>query len=131
MDPIQQLKERLSKHPELKFKATSNTVVVDAPSGTGFSVSFHVAGGEYVVHFDGWHECFGSVDDALNCFYFAYSGLCRLVVTYRGRLPVKWVLEHLNGVDWQAHSEVRHFLAPFWRRERVEYRQNPDVFQAG
>jgi hypothetical protein len=68
MDPIQQLKERLSKHPELKFKATSNTVVVDAPSGTGFSVSFHVAGGEYVVHFDGWHECFGSVDDALNCF---------------------------------------------------------------
>ena len=130
MDPIQQLKQRLERHPELKFRITSNSVVVGSPSVNGFGVSFHASSLAYVVHFDGWHEHFVSADDALDCFAFAYSGRCRLAVTYRGRVPVKWVLEHFNGVEWLTESEVGHFFVPFWRKARVEYRQNPDVLRA-
>ena len=37
-----------------------------------------------VVGFDGWHEHFLSVEDALSCFAFGFSELCRLKVLYSG-----------------------------------------------
>jgi len=102
MDPILELKEKLAKHPELRFSATQTSVTVAAPSTGGFSVSFHVLSQVYVVHFDGWHEHFVVAGQALECFAFAYSGECRLAVRYRGRIPVKWTLEYLNEGRWHA-----------------------------
>jgi hypothetical protein len=125
MDPIAELERRLAKHPELRFEATASSVAVQAPSPEGFAVSFVVSGTECTVHFEGWHEDFTSVEQALDCFAFAFSGRSRLAITYRGRIPVKWVLEHLEEGAWQADSEVGHFLVPFWKPKRVVYRQNP------
>jgi hypothetical protein len=130
MDPIQELKEKLAKHPELRFSATQTSVTVAAPSGAGFSVAFHASPHDYVVHFDGWHEHFDSADHALECFAFAYSGECRLAITYRGRIPVKWVLEYLEEGRWQVDSEVGHFFIPFWIRPRVVYKQNRNLLSA-
>jgi len=130
MDPIQELKDRLAKHPELQFTATPTSITVLAPSPDGFSVSFYASPKEYVVHLDGWHEHFELADEALECFAFAFSGSSRLAITYRGRTPVKWVLEYLDESGWQAESEVGMILIPFWLRRRVVYRQNPNVLRA-
>jgi hypothetical protein len=129
MDPIEELKKKLAKHPELMFTSTRTSVTVAAPSG-GFSVSFNASSKDCVVHFDGWHEHFSSTDKALECFAFAYSGECRLAITYRGRTPVRWVLEYLKEGRWQVDSEVGHFLIPFWLRPHVVYKQNPNLLSA-
>jgi hypothetical protein len=129
MDPVEELKKKLAKHPELKFTSTRTSVTVAAPSG-GFSVSLYASSEDCVVHFDGWHEHFTSTDQALECCAFAYSGECRLAITYRGRTPVKWVLEYLKKGRWQVDSEVGHFFIPFWLRPHVIYKQNPDLLSA-
>ena len=90
-------------------------------------MSFRRSPNEFVVHFDGWHEHFESVERALDCFAFGFSGKARIAVTYRGRIPVKWVLESLDDDGWHADSEVGHFLVPFWFRPKVVYRQNPNL----
>jgi hypothetical protein len=130
MDPISQLKEKLARHPELSFSATQTSLKVDAPTADGFSVSFHASAQQYVVSFDGWHEHFDEAAKALDCFAFAFSGECRLEVVYRGRTPVKWTLEYLEGDLWRADSEVGLFFFPFWIRPHVVYKQNPNLLRA-
>jgi hypothetical protein len=93
-------------------------------------VSLYASPPSYTVHFEGWHEDFESPEQALNCFAFAFSGECRLAITYRGRFPVKWVLEYLREGCWYPESEVGLLLVPFWRPARVEYRQNPNLLAA-
>ena len=127
MNPIDELVRQLAKHPELKYKATATSVTIQAPTADGFQVHMSASRSEYVVGFDGWHEHFKSPEEALNCVTFAYSGRCRVATTYRGWIPVKWVLEHLEGDVWVADSEVGHFFVPFWFRPRVVYRQNPKL----
>ena len=127
MNPIDELVQQLAKHPELTYKATATSVTIDAPTAEGFQVRLSASRHEYVVGFDGWHEHFTSAEEALNCVTFAYSGRCRVATTYRGRIPVKWVLEYLDGDLWVADSEVGHFFVPFWLRPRVMYRQNPKL----
>jgi hypothetical protein len=127
MDPIQEIKNRLADRPELRFTATDSSITVSAPTPDGFAVSFHRLSNEFVVHFDGWHEHFESARSALDCFAFGFSGKARVAVTYRGRIPVKWVLEHLDDDGWHADSEVGHFVVPFWSRPKVVYRQNPNL----
>ena len=90
-------------------------------------MSFHQLSNEFIVRFDGWHEHFGSARPAFDCFLFAFSGKARVVVTYRGRTPVKWVLEHLDEDGWHVDSEVGHLFIPFWFRPEVVYRQNPKI----
>jgi hypothetical protein len=127
MDPIQALKNRLARHSELRFTSTATSVFVEPPTDDGFAVSLLSSPNDYVVHFDGWHEHFSTPEKALDCFAFGFSGKARVAITYRGRTPVKWVLEHLNEGEWRADSEVGHFFIPFWLRPRVVYRQNPDL----
>ena len=125
MDPIREIKDRLGDHPELRFTTTDSSVTVPAPTPNGFSVSFHQLSNEFIVHFDGWHEHFESAKPAFDCFLFGFSGKARVAVTYRGRTPVKWVLEHLDNDGWHVDSEVGHLFIPFWFRPKVVYRQNP------
>jgi hypothetical protein len=125
MDPIAALKETLARHPELKFVETATGIFVEAPSDDGFKVSFQTFGDEHIVHFDGWHEHFSSLKDAMDCFAFGLSGRARLAITYRGTTPVKWVLEHLVGEQWNVESETGRLLAPFWKATKVVYKRNP------
>lgn len=129
MDPIAQLKEQLSLHPQLRFTESESALDIQAPSADGFDVSIRVAAPGYTVSFDGWHEEFTSAEEALRCVAFAFSGECRLAVTYRGGMPVKWVLEHLHNGQWQRESETGLLLQPFWLPRRVVYRQNPNLLR--
>lgn len=130
MNPIDELVDRLAKHPELRFTATATAVEIESPTPEGFAVSLHVSESKYIVSFEGWHEHFESGEEALNCVVFAYSGCCRLAVTFRGRIPVKWAMESCDDGRWSADSEVGHFFVPFWSRPRVVHRQNPNLFAA-
>ena len=130
MNPIDRLVERLAKHPELRFTATATAVEIEPPTPEGFAVTLHSANTAYSVSFDGWHEHFQSGDEALDCVAFAYSGRSRLATMYRGRIPVKWVMESYDDGRWRAVSEIGHFFVPFWLRPRVVYRQNPNLLAA-
>lgn len=127
MNPIDELVKRLAKHPDLRYTATATRVEIESPTSEGFAVCLHASGSEYVVSFDGWHEHFVSGEEALNCVAFAYSGRCRLAITYRGRVPVKWAMESAHDGQWTGDSEVGHFFVPFWSRRRVVYRHNPNL----
>jgi hypothetical protein len=79
------------------------------------------------VRFDDWHDHFASGEEALDWVGFAYSGQCRLAITYRGRLAVKWVVESFGDGQWIAEREFGHILVPFWLSPRIVYRQNPNL----
>ena len=127
MDPIEEIREKLSPHPHLSFSATSDSIEVSAPSEDGFAVSLQVDGSEFMVAFDGWHHHFDSAEDALNCFAWGLSGGCRLRVTYRGSTPVSSTVEHLEDGRWQSFETTALFFRPFWRRRRVVFLQNPPL----
>ncbi len=45
-------------------------------------------------------------------------------VTYRGKSAHKWTLESLEDGQWVEDSTTGLLFFPFWRSERIEYRQN-------
>jgi hypothetical protein len=124
MSAVQRITERLLCHPELVYRVSVSTITVEPPTPNGFAMSLTEAAGEWVVRFDGWHEHFGSEDEAVSCFLFGLSDRCRLRIQYRGSLPSSWTLEERTGEGWQADSTTGLLLFKFWRRPRVEYRQN-------
>ena len=129
MDPIVQIKRRLSRHPELSYVETPNEIQVGAPAEGGFSAGFAVDTTDFTVNYDGWHAHFESLEEALDCFAFGFSGQCRLEVKYRGDTPVSFTLQRLEGDSWVPHSTTGLVFRPFWRRKRVEYLQNPDLLE--
>ena len=129
MNPIEQIKAKLARHPELRFVETPSSIQVKAPSENGFNVTFDVEANSFTVHFDGWHEHFKTVEEALNCFAFAFSGQSRVAVTYRGTTAVRWTLETLREGQWLRDSETDLLFVPFWLPVRVVHRQNPTLIQ--
>lgn len=129
MNPIAQIKEKLARHPQLRYVETPTSIEVEAPSEDGFCVGLELAPNSYTVYFDGWHEHFNTVEEALNCFAFAFSGQSRLAITYRGATAVKWILEHLREGQWFPASETGLLFIPFWRPIRIVHRQNPNFMR--
>lgn len=124
MAAVQRIVERLQEHSALTYRADAKTVTVEPPSADGFPVSLTEEMGEWVVSFDGWHEHFASEEEALNCFTFGLSDRCRLRIHYRGSFPYRWAVEEQINGGWREESATGVLLFPFWRRPRVEYRQN-------
>jgi hypothetical protein len=124
MSAIERIIERLQRHPDLVYRVTGRTVTVDPPTAEGFAVSLTEGTDEWVVGFDGWHEHFTSEDEALNCFAFGLSDRCRLRVHRRGSFPYRWTVEERTDDGWREDSTTGLLFFPFWRRSRVEYRQN-------
>ena len=124
MGAIERITDRLRDRADLRYKISGRTITVDPPIPAGSAVSLTEAPGEYIVSFDGWHEHFNSEEEALNCFAFGLSDECRLEVQYRGTFPCRWTLEARTGDGWQHVSTTGLLFFPFWRRPRIEYRQN-------
>jgi hypothetical protein len=124
MDPIAEIRNRLSRYPDAKFVETSASIEVSPRDESGFTVGLLAGGGRFTVNFAGWHEEFDSADAAVNCFAFGLSAACRLHVTYRGRMPTSWsVQSHVDG-EWTTDSTTGLLLVPFWLRKRDIYLQN-------
>src|SRR5438309_2302545 len=124
MSAIARILERLPRRPELRYRRTGDTIVVEPPTPDGFAVSLTELPGEWVVVFDRWHEHFRSEERALDCFAFGLSDRCRLRLDYRGSAPYRWTVEERTADGWRAVDSVGRLLFPFWRPRKVEYRQN-------
>jgi len=125
MSASSQIKEKLSRYPDLRYVTTENAIDVYPRDDTGFIVSLRVDDGRFTVTFDqGWHEEFQSEPEALTCFAFGLSSDCRLEIRYHGSTPTKWAVEYLRDGKWVRDSEVGYLLIPFWRPRRIVHRQN-------
>jgi hypothetical protein len=123
--------KRLRSLPGITFHATANSLVVPPVASDGFPVALRVLGPRsFLVSYDGWSETFRRAEDAYDCFEFGLSDSCRLRVTLRGETAVAWQIEKREYGLWVPGRVVRRRLVPFWRRRRIERRQNR-VFLAG
>lgn len=121
-DVLDQVRDRLKRErTDLRYVEEAGTIVVPASTSNGFDVSIS---DDLTVGFDGWHEHFDAPEDAVNCFAFAFSGQCRLKVTYRGKCAHKWTLETLVDGEWVEDSTTGLLFFPYWSPPRVEYRYN-------
>ena len=122
--PLEGLKDKLAKRPELKYIARGNYIRVEPHGENGFSASIFVSGSQATVSFDGWHATFSSIETALEYFARGFSDHCRLRVSRRGDFEHMWTLEYLVEGVWLKESTVGLHWFPFWRREEVVIRQN-------
>jgi hypothetical protein len=128
MGAIERTEERLQLHADLHYEVVARTITVQPSTANGFAVALTEGSGEWIVAFDGWHEHFEFEDEALRCFGFGLSDLCRLRIDYRGAAPYRWTLQAKTDGIWREDSTTGLLWFPFWRRWRVEYRQNDVVW---
>jgi hypothetical protein len=123
-DAIDIILRKLAKYPQARFVRTERSITILPSDERGFEVGLAKRDGRMTVNFDGWHEDFEDPDNALNCFAFGLSSVCRLRVEVRGRMRCKWVLEYLADNQWYEDSTVGLLLFPFWRQPSTIYLQN-------
>ncbi|MCS7224687.1 MAG: hypothetical protein NZ959_09070, partial [Armatimonadetes bacterium] len=87
-------------------------------------VSLEVYAGEYWVFFEGWHERFLKLDEAIQWFLLGLSDQCRLVEVRRGNFPYRWILEVKSQYHWEKVGETHLIFFPFWKGKNVRYLQN-------
>ncbi|MGV3662560.1 MAG: hypothetical protein ACO1TE_20415 [Prosthecobacter sp.] len=98
----------------------------------GFSVWLTEQPPGYTVGFDGWHEEFQDVEEALAAFAFGLSDDCRLQVIQRGSMDCAWTVESRDEQgQWQVDSTTGLLFTPFWRKQRTIYRQNHVISRQG
>ena len=79
----------------------------------------------FTVGFDGWHEEFDDLEEAIRCFLFGLSpDQCRLKVTMRGGSDCKWTVQSLQDGGWVDGPSAGLLLVPFWKPARIVYRRN-------
>ena len=111
---IEEIKERLTKYPDLNYKISGSTITIEALSPDGFSVSLIEGTSEWIVHFDGWHEYFDTKDAAQNCLAFGLSDECRLEITLRGTFPYRWTVQSKTENGWESDGTTGLIFFPFW-----------------
>lgn len=131
MTVVEEIVQRLKKYPQLSYHVQGDSVRVDPPSSTGFSVSLICGRAGFTVYFDGWHEEFKSEEDALNCFAFGLSDEFRLRVGRHGRMESSWTVEYHGHQGWKRDSTTGLLFFPFWRRREFVYRQNDIIRHSG
>ena len=128
MSAIEKIQQKLQRYPSLRFAIHENTITVEAPAADGFSVWLTEKLPGFTVGFDGWHEEFEDEDEALSVFAFGLSEDCRLKVIQRGTSDCSWTVEARDGDEWSGDSTTGLLLVPFWKKQRVVYRQNRVVW---
>ena len=124
MSAIEKIKEKLQKHPEVKYKADAYNISVPPRNDHGFRVTFSMSGRRFTVSFNGWHEEFDDEEEAVNCFGLGLSDRTRLKVCSGGRFEYRWAVEKKEDDTWVGVSETGLLFFPFWLKRRVFYLQN-------
>ena len=121
---FQKIQEKLEKYPQVKTEIKKKHAIIYPTDETGFEIRVDVLSSKYIVSFNGWHEHFANIAEALNCIEFGLSAKCRLKVFIRGRFEYKWAVEFLENNHWKTASETGILLFPFWRKRKIKYFQN-------
>jgi hypothetical protein len=124
MSIIEEIREKLLKHPDVRYESTRESICIYPDTDNGFTVSLVEDQGRYIVAFDGWHEVFQDKEQALRCFAFGLSSGCRLKEVRRGDVAYKWIVEAKEGGQWVEDSITGRYFFPFWKRKEVRYLQN-------
>ncbi len=130
MNPIDEIKEKLRKYPQVKFETEDNYIVVFPISESGFEVGLTVLEDGYRVNFESWYETFEDEGEALNCFAFGLTSACRVKEYCRGNKAYKWRLESEENGIWTEGSFVVLFFYPFWKEKVIRYLQNNLIDEA-
>ena len=125
MTAIEKIENKLRKYPSALYSRVGDTIKVEATDGAGFSVWLTEKKPGYTVGYDGWHDEFDDVEDALNAFAFGLSDDCRLKVVRRGNSDCAWTVEGKNeDGNWIGDSTTGLLMTPFWKKKSISYRQN-------
>jgi hypothetical protein len=126
MNPIEEIKSKLLKYPELVYEEKDGYICVLPSSEKGFDVWFTEDDREYTVGFSSWHDHFDKdeQEDALNCFAWGLSDSCRLQVSSRKGREYKWTVQSLEEGDWETYSTTALFDFSFWRKKSITYKAN-------
>ena len=115
---------KLDKYTGIEVDVHETSISVTCQNLDSFDLSIFAYRDVFQVSFDGWHEQFDAVDDALNCFAFGLSEECRLRVVSRGQMDCSWTLQSRENGNWVDDTTTGLMLIPFWRRAQVRYCQN-------
>jgi hypothetical protein len=121
---IAAIKEKLQRHPELRFEQDTDFIKILPRDSQGFAVGLRELGGTITVYFEGWHEDFETVEEALDCFTMGLSDCARLRVLSRGGVDYNWRLEAWEDAAWVPYSTTGLLFFPFWRRKVARHLQN-------
>jgi hypothetical protein len=131
MDPRAKLIEKLKRHPGLAHSEFPGGVRIEPPIASGFAVELHGDENEWTVVLGdaGFHETFGSPEEAMNFITWCYSGAARVREVWRGSSPEKSVLEAFENGSWRWVSVTRFIFVPFWRRRHEVILVNPNLLR--
>lgn len=103
----------------------SGEVVDIRIAGIADTFRVSVAGGEYTLFTDEWHQHFETAEGLEAFLRYLLTGRARVVVTYRGDRPVAHTIEVIQDGKVRTVGGTAELLQPFWRRKRrkaLDYR---------
>ncbi len=124
IDAIAALQALLRRYPHVQYTATAKQLTIHPVTADGFEILLSVESQTYRVAFEGWHESYPDVGEALDVIGLGLSPTARLEVQYCGRAPHRWTLQVDRGGQWVSVSDVGLLFYPFWRSRRVRHLQN-------
>jgi len=124
MGAINEVDRVLALSPGIVRRVDGTSIVVPATDASGFEVRLIEEKREAIVFSEGWHETFGSIEDAVGCFLWCLTRSCRLRVIRYGERPYRWTLESLRDGEWVSHGTTALLFFPFWRKRQLVYLQN-------
>ncbi len=132
MSPQDILLNKLERHPELVFRNRPGQLRIEPPVPTGFAVELHSQQKEWTVYLGeaGYHETFDDPDEVPNFVAWCYSGNARVREIWRGKMPVKAILEANEHGRWKEISETGYFFFPIWRMRREVLLCNPNLLRS-
>lgn len=124
MNAIEEIKGKLQKYPDTRYEFGASHIRVLPASENGFSVELRTTRNHYTIQYNGWHETFTDLEEAMNCFAFGLSTECRLKEYRRSRVAHKWTVEYREADRWIEDSTTGILVYPFWGKRQIRYLQN-------
>lgn len=116
--------EEKCKKASITYERKGNSIIALPKAPQGFPVRYDYSS-RHVVSYLGWHEEFDNQDEALNCFAFGLSNVCRLKVLKKGSFSYKWTVEAQDEHgNWYEDSTTGLFIFPFWMKTTTLILQN-------
>jgi len=126
MNPFHEIKTKLEKYPDVTIEEKESHICALAETEDGFDVWFTEDEREYTVGFSCWHEHFdkNELEEALNCFAWGLSEVCRLKVYSRAGSEYKWIVQSFEADHWVNFSTTSLFNFSFWKKTGITYKKN-------
>ena len=120
---MEELSSWLQEH-SIEYVRTDFGIMCSRIKPDGFDVGIEISEIVKTVYFDGWHQHFDEINEAISCFQAGLTDEVRLIEYQRGETPYKWRLEVLIDGQWEHHSTTGLLFFPIWKRHTERTLQN-------